>query len=238
MTDSTVTRRIAYIMSEKKKGHTNMPALLAEGSRRGLEFVELDVDRPIAEQLPFLGILHKEFARAHPKVPFIDPLDSLTTLMDREATFYMLDKCRQQITHCMSLLWSPKDVGLPGSGKGAAAGSMVIQEPMLLQEFVNHGGIIFKVQRIPKAFVDPVQKATDAPDASVYPGFDPYVPAQVWQARERSLDQDRDVRLFGFDIIIDTATGDYYVIDVNYFPSYSGESTFQAVLCDIVERAL
>jgi inositol-1,3,4-trisphosphate 5/6-kinase/inositol-tetrakisphosphate 1-kinase len=47
-----------------------------------------------------------------------------------------------------------------------------------------------------------------------------------------------DLNLIGIDIIIDKNTGDYAVIDVNYFPGYEGITDFSKELFDLCQHLL
>jgi inositol-1,3,4-trisphosphate 5/6-kinase/inositol-tetrakisphosphate 1-kinase len=47
-----------------------------------------------------------------------------------------------------------------------------------------------------------------------------------------------ELNLVGIDIIIDRNTGDYAVIDVNYFPGYEGITDFSKQLFDLCQHLL
>ena len=47
-----------------------------------------------------------------------------------------------------------------------------------------------------------------------------------------------ELNLVGIDIIIDRNTGDYAVIDVNYFPGYEGVTDFSTQLFDLCQHLL
>ncbi len=47
-----------------------------------------------------------------------------------------------------------------------------------------------------------------------------------------------ELNLVGIDIIIDRHTGDYAVIDVNYFPGYEGITDFSKELFDLCQHLL
>ena len=47
-----------------------------------------------------------------------------------------------------------------------------------------------------------------------------------------------ELNLVGIDIIIDRTTGDYAVIDVNYFPGYEGVADFSTELFHLCEHLL
>ena len=47
-----------------------------------------------------------------------------------------------------------------------------------------------------------------------------------------------ELNLVGIDIIIDWTTGDYAVIDVNYFPGYEGVTDFSQELFHLCQHLL
>ncbi|RKP24022.1 inositol-tetrakisphosphate 1-kinase [Syncephalis pseudoplumigaleata] len=144
---------------------------------------------------------------------------------------------------------------------------LLIKDPTLVQQFIDHDGIIFKVyvaddwmsiearpsmanaqslplpqnmysfdsQRIPTRFC-PMSTSTaiggGGNDGTTYLGVQPHLDETIWQEKLRAIDRDRirriasviggalSISLFGFDVIVDAKHGhDYYVVDVNYFPS-------------------
>ena len=50
-------------------------------------------------------------------------------------------------SHHMHLIWSLEDIQLAASATGISSDrpGCVVREPMLLQEFIDHGGVMFKV---------------------------------------------------------------------------------------------
>lgn len=46
------------------------------------------------------------------------------------------------------------------------------------------------------------------------------------------------LNLVGIDVILDRMTGDYAVIDVNYFPGYEGIKDFNAELFQLCQNLL
>ncbi|KAI9599434.1 inositol-tetrakisphosphate 1-kinase [Syncephalis fuscata] len=52
-------------------------------------------------------------------------------------------------SHYMSLVWSPDDIQIGSTTSNTESSNqstrLIIQEPMIIQEFIDHGGIIFKV---------------------------------------------------------------------------------------------
>nr|TKW04145.1 hypothetical protein SEVIR_7G089900v2 [Setaria viridis] len=128
-----------------------------------MDLVPVDALRPLAEQGPFHLLIHKlygddwraqleAFAARHPAMPVVDPPHAIDRLHNRISMLQVVsdldraaDKDRtfgipsQTLiadgtakSHKMSLVYHRE-----GLGK--------LRSPLVLQEFVNHGGVIFKV---------------------------------------------------------------------------------------------
>ncbi|KAG0474768.1 hypothetical protein HPP92_014454 [Vanilla planifolia] len=102
-----------------------------------------------------------------------------------------------------------------------------LKPPLVLQEFVNHGGVIFKVYVVGD-YVKCVKRKS-LPD----------VPLEKLDGIEGSLSFLRGLRqalklnLFNFDVIRDSnAANRYFVIDINYFPGYAKMPSYETVLTD------
>ncbi|CDO97311.1 unnamed protein product [Coffea canephora] len=121
-----------------------------------------------------------------------------------------------------------------------------LEPPLVLQEFVNHGGVLFKVYIIGE-FIKVVRRFS-LPDvckrelskiAGVFPfprvscasasadgaDLDPKVaelpPSPLLEMLARELRLRLGLQLFNVDIIREYGTRDlYYIIDINYFPGY------------------
>ncbi|CAI0418614.1 unnamed protein product [Linum tenue] len=134
-----------------------------------------------------------------------------------------------------------------------------LKPPIVLQEFVNHGGVIFKVYVVG----DYVQcvKRKSLPD--VIPGSIssessmPFSQVSNITTPQRNNDDDDDddkmppqsfvvdlarglrsatkLHLFNFDVIRDsTRENKYLVIDINYFPGYAKMPGYERVLIDFL----
>lgn len=138
-----------------------------------------------------------------------------------------------------------------------------LKPPMVLQEFVNHGGVIFKVyvagkyikcvrrKSLPDVHEDQMQ-STEAPlsfsqisnmaaagqsgaamDENLSKAELP--PANFIADMANGLRKALGLRLFNFDVIRDVKAGDhYYVIDINYFPGYAKMPAYESVLTDFL----
>ncbi|KAG6409213.1 hypothetical protein SASPL_132247 [Salvia splendens] len=119
-----------------------------------------------------------------------------------------------------------------------------LEPPLVLQEFINHGGVLFKVYIVGEAIK--VVRRYSLPDVSKYElskctgvyhfprvscaaasadeaDLDPRVaelpPRPLLERLAKELRRRLGLRLFNLDIIREHGTRDnYYVIDINYFP--------------------
>ena len=137
-----------------------------------------------------------------------------------------------------------------------------LRPPLVLQEFVNHGGVIFKVYVV-GGHVTCVKRRS-LPDVS--PGDDASAQGSVSFSQVSNLPNERTaeeyygeksledavmppaafvnqiagglrralgLQLFNFDMIRDVRAGDrYLVIDINYFPGYAKMPGYETVLTD------
>lgn len=121
-----------------------------------------------------------------------------------------------------------------------------LQPPLVLQEFINHGGVLFKVYivgdaiKVVRRFSLPdVSKrelsknsgvfhfprvssaAQSADDADLDPCIGELPPRALLERLARELRCRLGLHLFSLDMIRGHGTRDrFYVIDINYFPGY------------------
>ncbi|KAJ8559778.1 hypothetical protein K7X08_003836 [Anisodus acutangulus] len=97
-----------------------------------------------------------------------------------------------------------------------------LKPPVILQEFVNHGGVIFKISnltdQIDHSFDELIEKAEMPPLSFVN---------QVANQLRVAL----QLHLFNFDMIRDNKVGNrYLVIDINYFPGYAKMPNYESMM--------
>lgn len=136
-----------------------------------------------------------------------------------------------------------------------------LKPPTVLQEFVNHGGVIFKVYVVGeyvkcvrrKSLADitdeklgslqgsvpfcQVSNMTSHPknDDTYYKNLEDaeMPPMSLITAIARGLRTAMKLHLFNFDVIRDTKVGNrYLVVDINYFPGYAKMPGYESVLTD------
>ncbi|KAG9393692.1 Inositol-tetrakisphosphate 1-kinase 4 -like protein [Carpediemonas membranifera] len=107
--------------------------------------------------------------------------------------------------------------------------------PFIAQRMVAHGNAVHKVYYIQGHWSESAQSSIDGMNGS----FDSQaharsseamsteaLPAEAIQAAGDSLSKTLGLSLFGFDVLVDAADSRLYVVDVNYFPSFSNMHDF------------
>ncbi|KAG6434697.1 hypothetical protein SASPL_106337 [Salvia splendens] len=130
-----------------------------------------------------------------------------------------------------------------------------LEPPLVLQEFINHGGVLFKVYIVGEAIkvlrrfsLPDVSKCELKSSAGVY-RF-PRVSCAAASADEADLDPHvagslvahfvlesvtQGLRLFNLDMIREHGTRDrYYIIDINYFPGYGKMPEYEHIFTDFL----
>ncbi|KAG6714609.1 hypothetical protein I3842_05G209700 [Carya illinoinensis] len=137
-----------------------------------------------------------------------------------------------------------------------------LKTPIVLQEFVNHGGVIFKVY-VAGEYINCVKRKSlpdiseeklnnsdtegllsfsqisnsarneDEEDSCSDAEKSEPPPLEFVTELARGLREEMGLRLFNFDMIRDGRDGNrYLVIDINYFPGYAKMPSYESVLVD------
>ncbi|XP_022718604.1 inositol-tetrakisphosphate 1-kinase 1-like [Durio zibethinus] len=132
--------------------------------------------------------------------------------------------------------------------------------PFVLQEFINHGGVVFKVYVAGEYFRSVKRRSLpDIPDDEMVnlKGSLPFSqvsnlaaagggegcdfeksqmpPESLVKELVKGLREDLKLNLFNFDVIRDVRNKDnYIVIDINYFPGYAKMPDFESVITDFL----
>ncbi|CAI0464213.1 unnamed protein product [Linum tenue] len=135
-----------------------------------------------------------------------------------------------------------------------------LEPPLVLQEFINHGGVLFKVYIVGEAIkvvrrfsLPDVCKrelannagvcrfprvscaAASADDADLDPVIAELPPRPLLEKLGKELRRRLGLRLFNLDIIREHGTGDqFYVIDINYFPGYGKVPEYEHIFTDFL----
>ncbi|KAG0460504.1 hypothetical protein HPP92_020801 [Vanilla planifolia] len=137
-----------------------------------------------------------------------------------------------------------------------------LRPPLVLQEFVNHGGVIFKVYVVGdyvkcvrrKSLPDVSLDNLDATEGSMSFSQVSNIAAKTMTQEEyyqsmqqeaelppqrlltdiaRGLRQAMRLNLFNFDVLRDSNAGNhYFIIDINYFPGYAKMPSYETVFTD------
>jgi len=136
----------------------------------------------------------------------------------------------------------------------------ILEPPLVLQEFVNHGGVLFKVYVVGEAIkvvrrfsLPDVSKrelstnagvfrfprvscaAASADDADLDPGIAELPPRPLLERLAKELRRRLGLRLFNLDMIREHGTRDrFYVIDINYFPGYGKMPEYEHIFTDFL----
>ncbi|XP_036392500.1 inositol-tetrakisphosphate 1-kinase-like [Megalops cyprinoides] len=112
-------RRVGFCLSDKKRKRMNLTAFADLCGHRGIEVVEIDLNQPMASQGPFDVIVHKlsdviveaehdsqsqhllanfqEYVSTHPDTVLLDPLPAMTQLLDRFASYRIMNKLQNSL---------------------------------------------------------------------------------------------------------------------------------------------
>ncbi|KAL5560922.1 hypothetical protein UlMin_030669 [Ulmus minor] len=139
-----------------------------------------------------------------------------------------------------------------------------LEPPLLLQEFVNHGGILFKIYivgesiKVVRRFSLPdISKrdleevagvfrfprvscaAATADEADLDPSIAELPPRPLLEKLAKELRCRMGLRLFNIDMIREHGTSDvFYVIDINYFPGYGKMPEYEHIFTDFLQSLM
>uniref|UniRef100_A0A3Q0QZL1 Inositol-tetrakisphosphate 1-kinase n=1 Tax=Amphilophus citrinellus TaxID=61819 RepID=A0A3Q0QZL1_AMPCI len=253
-------RRVGFWFSDKKRRRMNLDAFV--------QFC-IDLTQPLGPQGPFDIIIHKlsdviveaehnmtllsfslqSYVSAHPDTILLDPLPAMTQLLDRFASCQKMSQlnsslrgdlqlhiCKTRVAHGsysheMCLLFS-------------AASLADIHPPCVLQSFVNHGAVLYKVY-----VVGDKHCCVERPSIKNFPSgpcdrktifFNSHQVSKPESNSDlTSLDEQMlGLALFGVDVIVNISTHTLTVIDINIFPGYEGMPQFFSSLLSHIQSVL
>nr|TKV91623.1 hypothetical protein SEVIR_9G108500v2 [Setaria viridis] len=277
---------VGYALTSKKAKSFLQPKLRGLARKKGILFVAIDHKRPLSDQGPFDIVLHKltgkgwqqlleEYRETHPEVTVLDPPGAIAHLLDRQSMLQEVSEL--DLTDRYDPLSIPAAVTRAGLSLPLVAKPLVakshelslaydptsltkLEPPLVLQEFVNHGGVMFKVYivgdaiRVVRRFSLPnVDEgdlsnnagvfrfprvscaAASADDADLDPCVAELPPRPLLEILARELRRRLGLRLFNIDMIREHGTRDrFYVIDMNYFPGYGKMPGYEHVFTDFL----
>ncbi|KAH1035968.1 hypothetical protein AAZX31_20G123900 [Glycine max] len=296
---------VGYALTSKKKKSFLQPSFTGLARNRGINFVAIDLNKPLLEQGPFDIILHKlsgeewceiieDYRQKHPEVSVLDPPDAIQHLHNRQSM--LQDVVDLNLSDCHGKVGVPRQLVIPkekdpssipyeitkaGMKLPLVAKPLVVdgtakshelflaydefslselEPPLVLQEFVNHGGLLFKIYivgetiKVVKRFSLPnISKhelskvagvfrfprvscaAASADDADLDPNIAEHPPRPLLERLARELRHRLGLCLFNIDMIREYGTKDvFYVIDINYFPGYGKMPDYEHVFTDFL----
>ncbi|KAI8880917.1 hypothetical protein K501DRAFT_190174 [Backusella circina FSU 941] len=151
----------------------------------------------------------------------------------------------------------------------------VKDDPVIIQEFVQHDGVIVKVyvadgqinastrpsfknmdatagdvvhfdsQILPKSFETEIELSNDldrvflrSDPSDIHLEKEAILSTVLLQRIAESLHKQLGLTFFGFDVLLESKSNAYYVVDVNYFPSFKDVDDFHSKFVDILEKRL
>ncbi|XP_057425203.1 inositol-tetrakisphosphate 1-kinase 4 isoform X1 [Lotus japonicus] len=296
---------VGYALTAKKKKSFLQPNFIALARNKGIYFVAIDLNQPLAEQGPFDIVLHKlpgeewreiieDYRQKHPDVFVLDPPDAIQHLHNRQSM--LQDVVDLNLSDYHGKVGVPRQLVIPKEKdpstipyEVAKAGMKLplvakplvvdgsakshelflaydefslseVEPPLVLQEFVNHGGLLFKIYIVGEAIkvvrrfsLPNISKrelskvaglfrfprvscaAASADDADLDPSIAEHPPRPLLEKLARELRHRLGLRLFNIDMIREYGTRDvFYVIDINYFPGYGKMPEYEHVFTDFL----
>ncbi|KAL0763689.1 hypothetical protein Bca101_079840 [Brassica carinata] len=258
---------VGYALTSKKKKSFLQPELEFMARRKGICFVPIDLNRPLSEQGPFDVVLHKllgnewqdvieDYQQKNPEVTVLDPPSAIKRIYNRQSMLQGMADLNLSDCSVAKPLW------IDGTAKSHQLflaydkrSLAELEPPLVLQEFVNHGGVMFKVfvvgdiikvvrrfslpnvsSNCEKAKANGVFKfprvssaAASADNADLEPSVAELPPKPFLEALVKELRTLLGLRLFNIDMIREHGSKNVFsVIDINYFP---GKSLYLKLLC-------
>ncbi|KAJ3672831.1 hypothetical protein LUZ60_006205 [Juncus effusus] len=230
----------------------------------------------------------QDYQDKHPEVTVLDPPDAIQHLYNRQSMLQQVSDLNFSDPHGevgvpkqLVILNDPLTIhvavakaglSLPLVAKPISAKShqlclaynqrslSMLEPPLILQEFVSHGGILFKVYIVGEAInvvrrfsLPNVNKhdllnnngvfrfprvscaSANADEADVDPYIAELPPRPLLERLSKELRRRLGLRLFNIDIIREYGTRDrYYVIDINYFPGYGKMPGYEHIFTDFL----
>lgn len=294
---------VGYALTSKKKKSFLKPKFIRFARNKGIQFVPIDLRRPLSEQGPFNIILHKlegkdwsqvieDYQRLHPEVTVVDPPDAIQHLRNRQSMLEVVADLKlpdsygkvctpRQLVISNDLTSVPDEVAKAGLTVPLVVKPLVVdgslkahelflaydhislselEAPMVLQEFINHSGVLFKVFvvgesiKVVRRFSLPDVTESDlsrtsgvfcfprvscaessADDVDLDPAVAEHPPRPLLEVLARELHHRLGLRLYNIDMIRKKGAKDlYYVIDINYFPGYGKMPEYEHIFTDFL----
>ncbi|KAK1425322.1 hypothetical protein QVD17_20673 [Tagetes erecta] len=293
--------QVGYAFPTRKIEAFMVESFIDYAKQQGIDFVPIDVSKPLNDQGPFDCVIHKSygeewdqnlelFSTSHPNATVIDPPSAIQRLHNRitmlepitNLNIPQLNIPNQLLVQDSESLNSDENInslGFPMMAKPLLADgspnahnmSLVfnleglttkldVDPPLVLQQFVNHGGVMFKIY-VAGEYVKCVERSS-LPDVSTESmsklaeesggvmSFSKISGAVIAGDGENSGEKAKmpspefveevanglrlalGLHLFNFDMIKDDKSDGYLVVDINYFPGYEKLPSYESVMTD------
>ncbi|KAF5774634.1 putative inositol-pentakisphosphate 2-kinase [Helianthus annuus] len=161
---------IGYALLLKKQQSFIQDSLINSAKQRGIDLIKIDTDKPLADQGPFDCVLHKlsgndwrnqlrEYVIRNPSsIDEVKDIDETASFgVPKQVVVYEPEKLSEGLGLSLKFPVIAKPLVADGSAKShkmllifSSEGFEKLKTPTVLQEFVNHGGVIFKVYVVGK----------------------------------------------------------------------------------------
>ncbi|KAJ0475492.1 putative inositol-pentakisphosphate 2-kinase [Helianthus annuus] len=143
---------IGYALLLKKQQSFIQDSLINSAKQRGIDLIKIDTDKPLADQGPFDCVLHKLSGN-----DWRNQLREYVIRNPSSVVVYEPEKLSEGLGLSLKFPVIAKPLVADGSAKShkmllifSSEGFEKLKTPTVLQEFVNHGGVIFKVYVVGK----------------------------------------------------------------------------------------
>jgi len=217
-----------------------------------LQVDPLENQRPVVDRnvlsnlLDRLNQLPKELNIKNPQFVVInEKQDSYQSILDKHNIHYPvvckpIQACGSTESHFMGIVFKEQDLHN-------------FSFPLLVQQYVNHDSMIYKVFVIGdylhvvhrKSMRNMDKNETQCitfdsqkpfPETLLDPLFDGKPlnepKKEILTIVSKDIQKNLGLSIFGFDVIVDSTTKKMAVVDVNYFPTYGGVQDFFSILLD------
>lgn len=153
-------------------------------------------------------------------------------------------------------------IALTEKGASELEGNPVFQEfDHIIQEVINHDQVVFKVyvlgdlvqinkrKSVPNVDYNPEEVEqhsfffhSQTPFKEMGIGRSNYKPEEInvdediVMAIQKHIHEELGLSLYGLDILRETKSGDYYIVDINYFPGYKEITSFGDVMLEHLKK--
>nr|XP_043625819.1 inositol-tetrakisphosphate 1-kinase 1-like [Erigeron canadensis] len=224
--------RVGYALPTRKIDAFMVEPFISYARERGIVFIPVDVSKSLTNQGPYDCIIHKLYgAEWEHNLEKFAANNPNATIIDPPSA---IQRLHNRLTKGLEL-----------------------DPPMVLQQFVDHGGIMFKVyvagdyvkcvkrsslpdlsnETMEKMVLDSggVMSFSKISSAVIDDGSNENIempPPEFLDEVAKGLRTALGLHLFNFDMIRDNKKDGYLVVDINYFPGYEKLPCYESIMID------